>query len=125
LVASVGPRGALAVILGVRLGVRLGVLSFVDFPKFLDIHSSCGPVVHIHNNKYLRISTFHHGVYCKSCMLVNLAYTWFASLLLGENYAELFSQFGLEHSASKTPSSVLPRSGPGSPVDSPPLHGRL
>ena len=81
LVALVGQKGALAVL----LGVWLGVLSFVDFPKILDTHSSYDPVVHIHNNKYLRISTFHHGVYRKSCMLGNLAYTWVASLLLEEN----------------------------------------
>ena len=54
LVALVGQKGALAVL--------LRVIPFVDFPKVLDTCSSYDPFVHIHNNNYLRISTFHHGV---------------------------------------------------------------
>ena len=81
LVALVGQKGASAVL----LGVLLGVVPFVDFPKVLDTRSSYDPFVHIHNNKYLHISTFHHGVYRKSCMLGNFVYTRVASLLLEEN----------------------------------------
>ena len=63
LVALVGQKGALAVL--------LGVIPFVDFPKVLDTRSSYVPFVHIHGNRNLRISTFHYGVCHKFYKLGN------------------------------------------------------
>jgi len=104
--------------------VLLEVISFVDFLEVVDICSSYVPFVRIHNNKCSRIGTSHYDVYRKSCKLVNWVYTLVASLFLGENQVGIFYHFGLESSASKTPSFVLPNSKPGSPVYSPPSHGQ-
>ena len=72
-VALVELRGALVVLLGARLGKLLGVLSFVDFPKFVDTRSFYDLVDHIHNN--IHTSTYHRGVYHKACTPGNLVYT--------------------------------------------------